>query len=89
VLEKELQRIRKQGCAVDNFVCFKTSRGVAVAVFDMDGHPLLAMLCLGELERDAREDERLAQQMQSPAREMSEYIALMGDVPKASTEFAK
>jgi hypothetical protein len=55
----------------------------------MDGHPLLAMLCLGELERGAREDERLAQQMQSPPREMSEHIALMGDMPKASTEFAK
>jgi DNA-binding IclR family transcriptional regulator len=70
-------------------VRFETSRAVAAPVFAMDGHPLLAMLCLGELERGARDDERLAQQMQSLAREMSEYIALMGDMPKASTEFAQ
>jgi DNA-binding IclR family transcriptional regulator len=89
VLEKELVLIRKQGYAVDNFERFEAARGVAVPVFDMDDEPLLAMLCLGELEGGPGEDERLAQQMQSLAREMSEYIALMGDMPKASTEFAK
>ena len=88
-LEEELVRIRKQGYAIDNFERFETSRAVAVPVFDMDGQPLLAMLCLGELECGAHDDERLAQQMQSLAQEMSEYIALMGDMPKASTEFAK
>jgi IclR family acetate operon transcriptional repressor len=89
VLEEELARIRKQGYAVDNHERFETSRAVAVPVFDMDGQPLLAMLCLGGLESGASDDERLAQQMQSIACEMSEYIALMGDMPKASTEFAK
>lgn len=89
VLEKELVRIRKQGYAVDNYERFETTRAVAVPVFDLDGQPLLAMLCLGELDSRPREDERLAQQMQSLAHEMSEYIALMGDMPKASTEFAK
>lgn len=88
-LEQELTRIRKQGYAVDNYERFETGRAVAVPVLDMDGQPLLAMLCLGELENQPRDDERLAQQMQSLAHEMSEYIALMGDMPKASTEFAK
>ena len=89
LLEEELARIRKQGYAVDNYERFETNRAVAVPVFDMDGQPLLAMLCLGELETGPRDDERLAREMQSLAGEMSEYIALMGDMPKASTEFAK
>ena len=88
-LEQELGAIREQGYAVDDYERFDTSRAVAVPVFDMDGQPLMAMLCLGELEPGKKADERLARQMQSLAHEMSEYISLMGDMPKASTEFAK
>jgi hypothetical protein len=47
------------------------------------------MLALGSLPDDPEQDAWLAQQMQSLATEMSEHIAVMGDMPKASTEFAK
>jgi hypothetical protein len=46
------------------------------------------MLCLGSLRLDPDHDEWLAQQMQALAREMSDHIAVTGDMPKANTEFA-
>ena len=36
-----------------------------------------------------KQDARLARQMQAMAAEMSAHIAVMGDMPKANTEFAK
>jgi DNA-binding IclR family transcriptional regulator len=88
-LEKELKQIREQGYAVDSYERFEKSRGIAVPVFGLDGQPLLAMLALGSLPDNAEQDAWLAQQMQSLATEMSDHIAVMGDMPKASTEFAK
>jgi IclR family acetate operon transcriptional repressor len=87
-LEEELASIRERGYAVDTGERFDKVRGVAVPVLDLDGEPLLAMLCLGALKNDSGHDAWLAQQMQSFAREMSDHIALMGDMPRANTEFA-
>ena len=88
-MEREIECIRERGYAVDHFERFAAARGVAVPVLGLDGEPLLAMLCLGHLNDDPAEDEALARQMQSLAAEMSEHIAVLGDMPKASTEFAK
>jgi DNA-binding IclR family transcriptional regulator len=88
-LEADLQCIRDRGYAVDHYERFDNSRGIAVPVLDLDGHPLLAMLCLGEIEDDPAHDVWVAQQMQALAAEMSANVAVMGDMPKANTEFAK
>ena len=58
-------------------------------MLDLDGHPLLAMLCLGDIKDDPEHDAWVAQQMQTLAAEMSANVAVMGDMPKANTEFAK
>jgi hypothetical protein len=41
------------------------------------------------MRHDRDYDAWLARQMQSVAAEMSDHIALMGDMPKAYVEFAK
>ena len=89
VLESELACIRERGYAVDSYERFLSARAIAVPVLDLGGNPLLAMLCLGALEEDDEQDAWLAQQMHSLAHEMSEHISLMGDMPKASSEFTK
>jgi IclR family acetate operon transcriptional repressor len=88
-LEQEIECIRKCGFAVDHYERFDTARGLAVPVLDTDGQPLLALLCLGAMRDDPEHDEQLARQMQAIAAEMSSYIAAMGDMPKANTEFAR
>jgi DNA-binding IclR family transcriptional regulator len=87
-LEAELAMVRERGYSVDHSERFENTQGVAVPVLDLDGKPLLAMLCLGFARNDPSHDAWLAQQMQAVAREMSDHIALMGDMPKANTEFA-
>jgi DNA-binding IclR family transcriptional regulator len=89
VLEREIECIQQRGYAVEHFERFETWRGVAVPVFGLDGEPLLAMLAIGQMQNDSEEDAKLARQMQEVAREMSDLIAVQGDMPKASTEFAK
>ena len=89
VLEEQLEVIKQQGYAVDMFERFEAVRGVAVPVFDLDGSPLLAMLALGAIDTDPDYETWLVQQMQSLAAEMSALIAIMGDMPKASTQFAR
>jgi IclR family acetate operon transcriptional repressor len=87
-LETELAGIRERGYSVDHSERFENTQGVAVPVLDLDGKPLLAMLCLGSARNDPSHDAWLAQQMHAVAREMSDHIALTGDMPKANTEFA-
>jgi DNA-binding IclR family transcriptional regulator len=89
VLEREIECIQQCGYAVEHFERFETWRGVAVPVFGLDGEPLLAMLAIGSMQEDSQQDATLARQMQEVAREMSDLIAVQGDMPKASTEFAK
>ena len=88
-LEAELACIRDRGYAVDHYERFEQTRGIAVPVLGMDDQPMLAMLCLGIMPDDKKQDEWLADQMKSLAREMSDYIARMGDMPRVNTEFAK
>jgi IclR family acetate operon transcriptional repressor len=89
VLEEELELIRQRGYAVDRNERFEVHRGVAVPVLDLDGRPLLAMLAIGSIARDPDYEAWLVQQMQLMAAEMSEHISILGDMPKASTQFAK
>jgi IclR family acetate operon transcriptional repressor len=88
-LEKEIECIQERGYAVDHFERFDAARGVAVPVLDLDGQPLLAMLCIGPIDDSPEHESWLAGQMQSLAAEMSEHISISGDMPKANTEFAK
>jgi IclR family acetate operon transcriptional repressor len=89
LLEEELETIRQRGYAVDMFERFEAVRGVAVPVFDLDGSPLLAMLALGAIDTDPEYETWLVQQMQSLAAEMSALISILGDMPKANTQFAR
>ena len=88
-LEKEIECIRERGYAVDHRERFENSRGLAVPILDLDGHPLLAMLCLGEVKDGEEHDAALARQMQAIAAEMTAQVAVLGDMPKVNTEFAK
>jgi IclR family acetate operon transcriptional repressor len=63
---RELETIRKQGFAVDNFERFEAGRGLAVPVMGEGDLPVAAMLALGRL--DPARDEETIQQMQSLAR---------------------
>lgn len=89
VLENELKIIRERGYAIDAYERFEATRGVALPVFGLDGEPLLALLSLGKRQNDPEYDLWLVEQMQLLAREMSEHIALMGDMPRANTQFAQ
>jgi IclR family acetate operon transcriptional repressor len=88
-LEQELALIRERGYATDMYERFEAVRGVAVPVFDRDGHPLLAMLAIGAVETNPEYESWLVHQMQSLATEMSERIAVMGDMPHVNTQFAR
>jgi DNA-binding IclR family transcriptional regulator len=89
LLERELEAIRQRGYAVDRNERFDIHRGVAVPVLDLDGRPLLAMLVIGSIPNDVAYEAWLVNQMQSMAAEVSDHIAIMGDMPRASTQFAK
>ena len=88
-LEKEIECIQERGYAVDHYERFEATRGLAVPVLGREGEPLLAMLCIGPIEDNLEHETGLAGQMQSVAAEMSDYLAVTGDMPKANTEFAK
>jgi hypothetical protein len=47
------------------------------------------MLAIGSIPTDPEYEAWLVNQMQSMAAEVSDHIAIMGDMPKASTQFAK
>jgi IclR family acetate operon transcriptional repressor len=89
VLEQELETIRQRGYAVDLNERFDIHRGVAVPVLDLDGQPLLAMLVIGSIPDDTGYEAWLVHQMKSMAAEVSAHIAIMGDMPRANTQFAK
>jgi IclR family acetate operon transcriptional repressor len=80
----ELETIRKQGFAVDNFERFEAGRGLAVPVMGEGGLPVAAMLALGRL--DPARDEETIQQMQSLARGLSDRLKSAGELPTAAYE---
>lgn len=80
-LERELATIRKQGYAVDDYERFASGRGVAVPVPGSDGLPILAMLCVGELDPDPAPQKELVNLMLSLASEMAEHLSVIGDMP--------
>ena len=88
-LERELGLIRGRGYATDTYERFEAVRGVAVPVFDRDGHPLLALLAIGAIDTNPEYEIWLVQQMQSMAAEMSDRVAVMGDMPHVNTQFAR
>lgn len=85
-LERELATIKEQGYAVDDHERFEDGRGVAVPVLGIDGQPILAMSSVGELGSDPAQQQKLVNQMLSLAREMSEHLALVGDMPGQTRE---
>jgi len=88
-LERELAETRDRGYAIDHGERFEGMGAVGVPVLGSDGMPLLAMLSIGRIELDEEYLQWLAEQMLSLAREMSDQLILMGDMPKPSNEFAR
>ena len=80
----ELESIRKQGFAVDNFERFEAGRGLAVPVMGEGGLPVAAMLALGRL--DPARDGETVKQMQSLARGLSDRLKSAGELPTAAYE---
>jgi DNA-binding IclR family transcriptional regulator len=81
---RELDKIRKQGFAVDNFERFEAGRGLAVPVMGEGDVPIASMLALGRL--DPARDEETIQQMQSLARGLSDRLKSAGELPTAAYE---
>jgi IclR family acetate operon transcriptional repressor len=81
---RELDTIRNQGFAVDNFERFEAGRGLAVPVMGEGDLPVASMLALGRL--DPARDEETIQQMQSLARGLSDRLKSAGELPKAAYE---
>ena len=83
-MERECAAIRDRGYAIDNCERFEKGRGIAVPVFDPEGRPLAAMLCLGKIDPDR--DDEIVQQMQSLTRELSDRLTAAGDLPASNSE---
>lgn len=83
-MDRELEQIRSQGYAFDNYERFEKGRGIAVPVLDSDGRAIAAMLCLGRL--DPAQDQNLVQQMLALARELSDRLGASGDLPPAASD---
>jgi IclR family acetate operon transcriptional repressor len=81
---RELETIRKQGFAVDNFERFEAGRGLAVPIMGEGDLPVASMLALGRL--DPARDEETIQQMQALARGLSDRLKSAGELPKAAYE---
>jgi IclR family acetate operon transcriptional repressor len=88
-LERELERIRGRGYANDNFERHEGTRGLAVPVLGSDEQPILAMLSIGKLDPAPDQELALARHMLSLAREMTDQLALVGDIPFPSNDFAR
>jgi DNA-binding IclR family transcriptional regulator len=81
---RELETIRKQGFAVDNYERFEAGRGLAVPVMGEGDVPVAAMMALGRL--DPARDEETIQQMLSLARGLSDRLKSAGELPTAANE---
>jgi IclR family acetate operon transcriptional repressor len=81
---RELETIRQQGFAVDNFERFEAGRGLAVPIMGEGDLPVASMLALGPL--DPARDEATIQQMQSLARGLSDRLQSAGELPTAAYE---
>jgi IclR family acetate operon transcriptional repressor len=84
MMMRELETIRKQGFAVDNFERFEAGRGLAVPVMGEGDLPVASMLAIGRL--DPARDEQTIQQMQSLARGLSDRLKSAGELPTAAYE---
>ncbi|WP_067670909.1 IclR family transcriptional regulator [Nocardia miyunensis] len=88
-LEKELDKIRKQGYATDDSERIDGVRSVAVPVLDHDGRATLAMLSLVTADTPPEEDVALAKRMLTMAREFSDQLQMIGDMPMPAVDFAR
>ena len=84
MMMRELEIIRTQGFAVDNFERFEAGRGLAVPIMGEGDLPVAAMLALGRL--DPARDQETVQQMQSLARGLSDRLQSAGELPTAAYE---
>lgn len=79
--DRELEDIRRRGFAVDDGERFETGCGVAVPVLDNSQRPILALACVGEYDISDSYLKSLVNQMLSLAREMSNQLSALGDIP--------
>ena len=69
---------------------FEAVRAVSVPLLDSDQRPILAMLCIGsQLDPSPAYEESLARQMLSLARELSDLLVQVGDMPKPAISRAR
>jgi DNA-binding IclR family transcriptional regulator len=80
-LERELEAIRAQGYAVEENERFEDGCGLAVPVLGADGKPVLAMLCVGDLNLNPDRTLALVHQMRSLCGELCEQLIQSGHLP--------
>ena len=88
-LEEEFASIRARGYAVDRGERFERFWGMSLPVIRSQDRILVAMLCIGVDELTDEVEAATRSQMQSTIQEMSDHLALVGDLPKPSVDFAK
>jgi DNA-binding IclR family transcriptional regulator len=88
-MERELAQIRAQGYSLGRGERFSAVRGIAVPVLGPDGKPVLGMQCICRMELTQPFVESLSQQMTSLARDMSDQLSLLGDMPTFAVDAAR
>lgn len=78
-LEKEMGQIQAQGYAVDNGERFEDTRGIAAPVLGTDQQPILAVLCIGDLDLSNGNQQALSRYVTSLARELADRLLKFGD----------
>ncbi|MGV2181472.1 IclR family transcriptional regulator [Rhizobium rhizogenes] len=78
-LEKEMAEIQAQGYAVDNGERFEDTRGIAAPVLGTDKQPILAVLCIGDVDLSEGSRQTLARYLMLLARELADRLLKIGD----------
>lgn len=85
-LEEEMRQIRAQGYAIDDGERFEDTKSMAAPVLGADQQPILAVLCVGDIDLSPDSQQALARYLVSLARELADRLGKIGDsglAPKA------
>jgi DNA-binding IclR family transcriptional regulator len=88
-LEEEFTAIRARGYAIDHGERFERFWGMALPVIWSQDRIQVAMLCIGVDDLTNEVEQATRSQMQATIEEMSDHLALVGDLPKPSVDFAR
>lgn len=78
-LEEEMRQIRAQGYAVEDGERFEDTRSIAAPVLGADQEPILAVLCVGDIDLSPDSRQALARYLLSLARELADRLGKIGD----------